>query len=282
MNEVRQKFLGFNGQQYGDLVMNTVAARSLKELYPKSELTLVVNKDYADIVPIFYNHPYIDKFYVTHRNKDGFDEEDIKWVKQQKFDHVFNPMQDHSHESPWYRVRHQAQELCHMHGLPIPKNIQCELIRWFEVPDNKKYVAFSPFPAFYAGIKNDKAYSIEKAQKIVDFIRSLGLEVLQIGHPDEPQLKNVLKPRLSYFDCVKYILASKFWIGGDTGMCWLLSAYQFPVLACYSNRYYTKEFVKNIQPINANSIYLDAPSLNDIDDEMIFTAISGMNQALSK
>lgn len=266
------KYLGFHGNMFGDLAMGTTAAAILKRTDPDSHLTYIIGNDFADFAPLLLNSPDIDRIYVTCKGKDGFNLVDQGWINDQKFNHIFDPMSDHDHSRPWFRERHQALELAFMHKLPIVgESNKIVLKKWFkESKDFGSYVAFSPFPAWYAGIRNDKALSLERAQKISSFINDLGFGVLQVGHPDEPMLDGVLKLRTTYFESVKNILGCRMMVMGDSGLNWVLSAYDFPLLGLYSHRYYGPTFVKNIQPNNASAQYLDAPNVNDIPLEKIF------------
>ena len=274
-------FCGFNSLQFGDLVINTFAARVLKEKYPTSKLTFVINKDYKDIAPLFINHPHIDYIKILDKNRDGFSQVDKDWIKKQDFDLVFNPMQDHDHSDPWFLKRHQAAEVCYMHKLATEQ--ECEkfdnklyLNKWFDLdPILSNFVAFAPFPGFY-NKNNDKTLNIEKAQKIVDYLNSLGLRVLQVGGKDEPELGGALKLKTDYFESVKDVISCKFLICGDSGINWVSSAYEFPTIGLYSNKYYGEKFVKNIMPINENAEYLQSDNVNNIPDQEIFAVIDEM------
>lgn len=279
-------FCGFNSLQFGDLVINTFAARVLKEKYPSSKLTFVINKDYKDIAPLFINHPHIDYIKILDKNRDGFNQVDQNWVKNQDFDLVFNPMQDHNHSDPWFLKRHQAAEVCFMHRLVDEKECQkfdnkLFLNKWFDpanlVPHfgNRGVVAIQAFAGSY-NPQNDKMLTVEKAQLIVDYLVCLGYNVLQLGIESEPKLNNTCRFKTNYFDSVKNMLGCKFLITTDSGMSWISSAYEFPTIGLYSNSYYGKEFIKNIQPINPNAEYLDADNVNNILDQEIFAAIDRM------
>ena len=260
-----KRFLGFHQAMYGDIAMSTVAARILKKIEPDSHLTFIVGGDYAGIMPLLHQAEGIDDIYITHSPKDGFDDYDLKWITTQGFTHVFNPMQDHDHRNPWFRHRNQPLETAHMHGLPTEGDDgKIRLVKWFPVPDLRDYVAISPFPAWYAGINNDKALTIERAQAVVDFVLSKGFKVLQVGHRDEPKLVGTVKHDTSYYDSVRNVLGCKGMVMGDSGLNWVLSGYDFPVVAWYGSRYYGAEWVHNIQPINPNAAYIHGEEVNQI------------------
>jgi len=273
------RFLGFNPGLLGDIVMGTTAATILKDLYPASQITCCISNDYHQIAPLLLNSPCFDRLYITHKPKDGFDEVDGKWFYNQHFHKVFDPMQDHL--DTWWQHRIQPLEVAHMHGLPTKGySGKVVLTKWFrETEGLKGYVAYAPFPAWYAGLDNEKAFTVERAQAIVDFILANGYKVLQVGHPDEPQLVGAEKRNTDYFTSVRNVMGCRFMLMGDSGMNWVLSAYDFPVLACYGHRYYSKEFVKNIQPLNRNAFYLDAPTVNEISLDAIQSSIRTMLSA---
>lgn len=271
------KLLGFHQALFGDLAMSTVAARIVKKRYPgrMSHLTFVIGQHYAQFAPLLLNQPDIDRLYITHAPKDGYDEVDRAWIASEGFTHVFDPRQDHDHSDPWFKHRHQPLELAHMHGLPIEgESGKVVLTKWFKETEGlRDHVAFSPFPGFYAGIHNPKCLTMARAQAIVDHILSRGFKVLQVGHPDEPQLVGTTKLATDYFGSVKNVLGCRCMVMGDSGMSWCLSAYDFPVIGLYATYYHSAEHVHNIQPLNPNGHYLSAHQVNDIPLEAIYAAL---------
>lgn len=259
--------IGFNLGQRGDIIMNTVAARAFKQMFPNTLLVLGVGPQYADMLPLFKNHPYFDAVHV-YNSYDGWpDNVDTEYIKRVKYDQVFNGMPMHTSDK-WFDKYHQCQEVCAMHGLTIPQDYSCELIKWFDdnsLIKDKKFIAFCPFAGYY-NKGNDKKLSIEKAQSIVDIVRSFDYEVVQLGGPDEPRLNKVHFLYSDYFNSVRNMLSCKAVIHTDTGLGWAASAYKFPALGLYSNAYYGHK-IKNIQPINPNAIYIDEINVNSIPQE---------------
>jgi ADP-heptose:LPS heptosyltransferase len=269
-----KKIGGMHLGLYGDIAMSTFCAEVIKKHHPDSVYTAFVGKSYKEIAPLLLNHASIDSIHICDSPKDAFSEKDLEWIAQNKFDAVFNPMQDHDHSYPWWMYRHQVLETAFMHGIPIDGEIgKINLNRWFDAKDNSSYIAFAPFPAFYAGLENNKALKIARAQEIVDLINSLGYKVLQVGHPNEPTLEWTYKCNTDYFGSVKEILGCKMMIMGDSGLNWVLSGYDFPLIGLYSNDYYGLDYIKNIQPINKNAIYLSERNLNEIPIDSIEKSI---------
>jgi ADP-heptose:LPS heptosyltransferase len=261
--------IGFNLGQRGDLVINTVASRSFKQMFPKTLLVLGIGPQYADMIPLFKNHPYFDAIHVYNSYDNWCDLTDQQYLSRTHYDLVFNGMPRHTSDK-WFEQYHQCEEVCAMHNLEIPEDYSCELVKWFDNDDRidtKKTIAFAPFAGFY-NKGNDKKLSIEKAQQIVDICCDLDYDVLQLGGSDEPRLNHVLTIYSDYFGSVKSMLSCKSLIHTDTGLGWVASAYKFPCLGLYSNAYYGDK-IKNIQPINPNAVYLDSDNVNNISLDII-------------
>jgi ADP-heptose:LPS heptosyltransferase len=263
-----------NQGQFGDLCINTVAFKKIKELNPESFLVMSINKKYTEISPIFLNNPFIDSLIVWDQYDGWPNEKDLLLIKNYKNTTLYHPMPPHTNNA-WFLNSHQTEEAAFMNGYSgnrFPNGEQCILTKWFDTDKNLNFVAFSPFAGFYSP-NNKKMLSIENAQKIVNLIKSKGYNVIQLGGSNEPVLDGVIKENGSFFSSIKTALSCKFYIGTDTGMTWILSAYSHPSLGLYSYEYYTKDYVKNIQPINPNAIYLSEPNVNQITIEQIEESI---------
>ena len=267
--------IGFNLGQRGDLILNTVVARSFKEQCPDWHLTLGVGPEYADMEPFFKDHPHIDAFHV-YGSYDGWpNETDRQYLLAANYDTVFNGMPRHTNDQ-WWRWIHQAEETCWMHGLRAPSNgIHCQLTPWFEVENRRDWVAFAPFAGWY-NLTNDKKLSRDKAQDIVDLIISRGFKVLQIGGPGEPRLNRATFCETSYFESIRAILGCELFIHTDTGAGWAVSAYRFRQLGLYSHAYYGADRVAAIQPINPNAKYLSVSRADEIELDTIAQAMKDM------
>lgn len=264
MNKHIEYFAGLNAGQFGDLVINTVAARAIKEKYPKSHFTLGIGKPFEAIAPLFLNNKYIDDVHIWE-SYDGLTGGDIDYIDFMQFDKVFDPMPQHKKNNWWNDVKNQTEEVCIMHDLKPPKDLSCSLTKWFKTNDRfYKYIAIFPFGGVYRGIDNEKCLTIKRAEQIIEIILSYGYKVLQVGGNNEPILKGALKLNTNYFESVKNILGCKMAIGVDTGLSWVMSGYEFPFLGLYSNQFY-KDKISVIQPINKKAIYLDSYNVNNIN-----------------
>lgn len=273
MDKRKLRFIGLNMQQRGDLVMNTVAARAIKEQFPNSYFTLGISKPLEDMLPLFLYNKYIDDIHIWE-SSDGLTENDMDYISFNGFDKVFDPMPHHKLEDWYYYVKNQTEEVCAMHDLRPPEDLSCYLNKWFALNSSlKDYVALVAFGGVYRGINNEKCLNENFANEIVKLIKEFGYKTLQISGPNEPKLKNALNLNTSYFESVVNMLSCKFVITVDTGLSWIASAYKFPTLGLYSNRYY-EDRISVIQPINSNAIYLDDYSVNNISLNKIEKLIS--------
>ncbi len=261
------RIAGFNHGKLGDQLISWPTFCALKAAQPDLEIVMTINKQYEAIIPLFQNQSEIVDFFITDSYENFPSAKDIEKFNIFQLDKMFNPMQPHRDEQ-WFLHRHQTEEVAHMHGLDIKIDKQIRLNKWFLSPDYKDYVCFAPFGG-WPDYPNPKSLTVPHAQEIVDFIYKLGLKVWQFGHPDEPKLEKTERKPLTYFQNISSMLGTKALVAIDSGVNWAASAYSHPTLGLYSNSYYTRQFVGNIQPLNSNSLYLDAPNVNDINIELI-------------
>lgn len=267
--------VGFAQGQRGDVVVGTVAARAFKERFPDAHLDLGINKRYQDMLPLFEQHSYFDSYRIWEGYDDWPTHKDIADINNAQYDTLFDAMPKRHNEATWWQTEHQAQSICLVNGLKPPTNLQCSLIKWFDVPDLRGYIAFN-FVGGFQDYPNKKSFSVERASQVVNLIRKLGFKVIVIGDPKEPELPDTERKPLSYLDSVKTMLGCRALIGIDSGLGWVASAYSHPALLCYANGYYGKDFIKNIQPVNPNATYVDALKTDDIDLDILTQALQTM------
>lgn len=260
----------------GDLFLNLPSIKYLNKTFDY-QIDMPVHKKYMDVIPLFYNLDYLDGTIIL----DGYDnfptEKDIKLLQSRIYDKVYSPMQNHL--DYWFDKRHQASTvLFDYYGGKMQLTLeqcQIELNQWFDIKNHEDTIALAPFAGYMHNQNNDKRLSVERAQRICDFINVKEFDCLQIGGPDEPKLNGAIRFNTTFFESVKNILGCKFLIHTDTGIGWCVSGYKFPQLGLYSNSRYHGN-IKHIQPVNPNGVYLDAPNVNDIEDEIIFSKIEEM------
>lgn len=253
--------LGGNQGQRGDLIIGTVLARAIKEKFPNSKYILGINKQYYDMHPLFKNHPYIDDTIQW----DGYDNwptnNDVEIISRVNPDILLHPMPQHPNNHCWFNlVNHLTESTCIMNGFVPPKNLNCYLNKYFETySDYQKTVCISPFTAW-----QNKNISIEKWEKIIEFIKSNGFNVIQIGPQSEKQIAGAEKIETSYFESVKIMLSCKFLVGLDGGMSWVASAYEHPAICLYGYHFNNLYSAKIYQPYNKNATYLESKSAEEI------------------
>lgn len=260
-----RRYGGMSGHRYGDLFMNLAAWRALKRLDPEAHVTFFINGNYRDAAPLFLDQPDLDRVHITNSPVGDLDDIDRAWCREQGFYGLLSMMPDHNHAEPWWLTgRNQPQEVCFMHGLPVLDDGKLALNRWFEPTKGlTKWVALQAFAGSYDPA-NKKQLTIERAQDIVSLIRARGYQVLQLGLSSEPYLRDTLRVDVDYFGAVKNLLGCRALVTTDSGFAWAASCYDHPTLGLYSHEYYGKDYVRAIQPINPNAIYLDEANVNDI------------------
>lgn len=267
--------IGFQQGQRGDIILATVAARAFKEQYPEARLTLGLNRQYEDMLPMFGAHRYYDDYHVWQEYANWPGGEDDLFLAKNQFDFVYHAMPRRRNEATWWKDEHQAANACSIYGLTPPKDLQCSLTKWFDAPDYSSYIGFQPFGG-WQDWPNKKSFSVERANAVVAAIKALGFNVLQFGGPDEPLLDGATKLNgkfNTYFDSMKAMLGCRALVTVDTGRVWAASAYSFPTLGLYSTSYYGPQYISSIQPINPNAIYESAPLVNDIPLDLIAARI---------
>lgn len=262
--------LGGQAGQYGDIILNTVVAKAIKQKFPNSHYIYGISKKYWDIHELFLYHPHIDNLIQWEGYDDFPTQRDIESINNIKPDIFLYPMASHPNNHCWYRlVNSLTESACIMQGFVPPEDKSCYLNRYFDLYNEySNFVCISPFTSWK--LKN---ISNEKWQRIINFICKNGYKVIQIGAKEEFQFNNVIKLELSYFESVKTMLSCKFLITLDTGMNWVASAYNHPVLALFGLHFPGIANAKIYQPLNKNGHYLESVLADDIAEELIFEKI---------
>lgn len=264
--------LGHEGLR-GDLAINVPAISHVRRNSPGLEIDMPIHRDFADMVPLFLNHPDLNPVIVDGYN-DWPTAKDDALIKSRGYSQVFNPMQPHRRDD-WHQHMHQCSAVLfdYFSQTLRPDEEQIHLVRWFEPIKHHRAVAFAPFAGFASNPNNDKRLSTERAQEIVDYLVAAGWTVLQLGGPGEPHLTNAVQLTCSYFESVRHVLGCRALIHTDTGMGWVASGYQHPQLGLYGNYYYGAAKVGNIQPRTPNGIFVDAITVAKIPLDRITQSI---------
>jgi ADP-heptose:LPS heptosyltransferase len=262
------KALGFNQGQYGDIVMGIVAAKQFKKTYPDSSLTLSVNKKYSDILPLFLNNEYFNKYIIWENYNDWPSANDLKLLEEEGFNVVFNPMPKHARED-WYLFRHQTDELCLMHGLQSPTDSQIELKTHFKRQQKAKKICLT-----LSGETRGSCKSLSGEQKInlCNRLRKEGFTLIQIGAKNEEKYGDI---QISdFFIGAKTLVETGLLLTVDTCWAWIASGYKVPTVGLYGFSYYPNaKTAKNWMPINPNAEYLESTNVSNIQIDEIITSI---------
>jgi len=265
------KVIGFNQGQFGDLCMNLVACKAFKNINPDGHLTFGINKKYKEIAPLFLFNSLIDNIHIWDGYDDWPTDKDKKFIQESNFDKIFHPMA--RLRPSWQPVRHQTEEVCLIHGLNPPDNLQISLNKYFNIKNGyKKYISICHSGATDGHKKN---LSESKIDEICNLITKYGYKPLFYKN----KYKDYDYIDVSFFEAVQYLLATKLLITIDSAMSWIASGYQFPTIGLYNQNYYAEYGAKtsvNWQPINNNAIYLEAESMNEININLIENAIKSM------
>lgn len=256
--------LGHHGLR-GDLAINLPAIEHLRRIYEsKLLIDMPIHRQFADMLPLFANHPALNACVVTDDYEHFPSDKDRAMLAARGYEQVFNPMQPHREDDFWRR-RHQTSAVLHDYfGVELPESEQqINLVKWFDVEPQPNCIAFAPFAGNY-NPDNTKALSFGRAQEIVDLLYSMGYTIIQLGGPNEPSLERTWNAKVGYFEAVRLMLGCRALIHADTGLGWVCSGYKHPQLGLYSHAYYGKEHVKNIQPRNSNALYLAEENVNEI------------------
>lgn len=271
---ITSKILGLAHGQLGDQFIQLPLIEYIKKLNYNPIYTANINQKYKIVIPVLQEFcPYIDHYYTSSEYENFPDEKDKEFLNKENFDAVFHPMPRHK-QNDWMFHRHQTAEIFGMYNLKYfdPNGYQINLISPYKTKRDKKMICFAPFAGSYSW-GNAKQLTLIRAQELVNEIQKLGLKIIQIGDKNEPKLENTIKPDQNYLNTVKTNLETCLYIGTDTGMTWCMSGFQFPTIGLYSDSYYGKKYIKNIQPINPNAIYLSENNVNAIPIEQIIENI---------
>lgn len=264
-----KKIIGMASGQFGDLIINTVAIKWLKKLYPNCHFILGVSKKYSSIIPLFENNYLIDGIHVYEGYDDFPTNNDLEYLNNEKFDMVFNPMPKHFYGS-FYNHVHYTVAYSLIQGLGYPDDLQCYLNPYFNKLDKySNCIAISAFPS--KSTQLDKTLSMEKWVEIVKFIKSIGYGVVQLGGEFDLQIDGAEKPELSWLEAAQALYSSKLQITCDTSWSWVGSSYQHNAIGLYGLNYPDMTHPWSHFPVNPNAKYLWRPKIDDIPlDEILY------------
>jgi len=269
---MRKKAIGFLGGQFGDILTTIGAQRVFSEDFPEYDFTLAVSRKYSEILALFKDQKYIKDLHTW----EGYDsswptENDINFLKEKKYDMVFNPMQGVG-DANWFNKTHQVSLCCERYGLRLPDTNEIFLNKNFkENLEYKNSICLSVFPNEGIGIK---ALTLSRAQNLAKILKSKGHRVLQLCGRNDPKIDGAEIVQKSFVEVSEILCCCKLLITGDTSISWIASAYKVPTVGLYAYGYHAgAKTSKNWQPINPNAIYLESETVSGIEDEHILRAV---------
>lgn len=273
---MKKVYFGINGQ-FGDIIIQEPSLRKFINQNPKTKVVLGCSRKYSDILSLYQNyHLNVIDFKIWEGYDDWPTDSDKKFIEQQNFDYMFDPMPKHTRED-WAAHLHQTEESGLMQNIKVDTT-QVSLPRPENIIDHKKTVAISLFPNYpYGGIKS---FSYQTVCNIVTVVRKLGFKVIHLSGPGEPDVPNTQKIQGSFLDSVRNLLGTSLLLTCDTAMSWVASAYSHPTLGFYSWGYNPViQSSKNWQPRNINAKYIEDYCIQSIPPKVI---ISNIKEALSR
>tara|TARA_R110002051_G_scaffold324374_1_gene421323 strand:- start:1752 stop:2606 length:855 start_codon:yes stop_codon:yes gene_type:complete len=284
MIKPKKIYFGINGQ-FGDIIIQEPTLRKVIQMNPDAEIIMGAYEKYFGILELYKNyHPQVVDFikwekYTTREEENGIGnwpgEKDKKIIEKMNFDKMYDVSPIHK-EQDWIHKRHIVNEFGNMYDIEVD-NIKIRLNKPVYKKTNKKTVAIALLPSSWSwgGIRS---ISQEKITNIVSFLKQNGYDVLHLGGPDEPNIKNTIKIQGTYMDSVKAMLSTEFLITCDTGMSWVASAYNHPTIGLYAWGYNpVSKTTTNWQPKNPNAEYLEAYKANQIN---IYNILDKINKKI--
>lgn len=269
------KAIGFLHGLAGDAVMCTAACREFKKMHPDAHLTFALSKGNAKILELFKGHPDIDAFHVWDNDGVRMSENDVKFIKDNNFDIVFNPFANHTSQD-WYNHFHYIHETLLMLGFPINKHFTSTQLYLPAPTDQKqhsddKLITIAAWPS--AGAQLDKTPSLDNWVRIVSFLKDKGYRVVQLGGRFDLEIEGAERNDLSFKESAILLYTSKLSITTDTSWAWIASAYEHNNIGLYKYNYIDQNNIENHLPTNKNSSYLYGKNFDNIDIESVIEAI---------
>ena len=286
------KIWGTSFSLIGDLIMSLPQLTYFKKRHKNAYINFVIHKKIAYCVPLFFNHPNIDKILISGE-WSSFNSNDFRIASEcdivtTKLDHKNKKVLDRQHEDKyWYNYRSCIEETALMSGitdlnetLTVSEKIPY-LNKWFdsgfedvqkkgaytyEKLDSKrnkilnKSLAIWPFAAY--GRSKNRNPKPDWWQELVDIFVKNKINVYHFGYHNEPILSNNKEyyynlTKLDFFSQIKISLGSKLALGTDSGSMWVMAAYSHPSITLITNWYenHNKNF-NSLVPPNKNGDFI--------------------------
>jgi len=253
---------GMRGQ-YGDIVMQEPGLRKFIKDNPDTKIVLAVSKRYEQILPLFKNyHDNIIGFKVFEGYDDWPTAVDLEYIREQDFDAMFPPDIPLHDQPDWANYRHITTETALMMGVDSDTT-KIELKMPENVIKEPKTVAVHLFSSLWPG--GVRSINLDKQKAIVDYLVERGYKVYQLSAPHQPQIEGTIMKHGTYYDACLRMLSCDFLVSCDSGMVFIASAYNHPIVGLFSSNYNPLvNTTKNWHPVNPNATYLESRSANQI------------------
>ena len=268
----KKVYFGMNGQ-YGDIIMQEPGLREFIKNNPETKIILGCSQKYKGVLPLYYNyHDNIIGYKIWEGYNDWPTKADSEYIESQNFDAMFPEKIPVHEQRDWVKYRHITIETALMLGVSATTtNITLNTLEG--IVKEPKTVALHLFSSLWPG--GVRSVGIEKQNIIVNYLISKGYKVYQLSAPHQPKIENTVFVKGSYFDSCKKMLSTDFLITCDSGMPWVASAYNHPMIGLYSFGYNPiVGTTKNWQPVNPNASYLESYFANDIPVNIILDEIN--------
>lgn len=263
------KAAGWMFGEFGDIILTSTLCRTFKELNPNSELILCAHKKYSNVLPLFYNNPFVDGFHLWQgiNGDDWLCEKDLEYVYKEKFDLVYTAKPQHK-DNLWYQKGiHQIDEIHDMYNFAPPANKQCYLEKWFDLlPGQNNVITASVFASGNHPNQLARTFSPAKLRELFLVIESYGYKIVRLDTREEPELEDYWPAsKLSLIDAAKILASSKLHLTCDTSWSWIADSYSHNTIGWTRSESYV--------PVNPNGHYFVADNINDIPIEKIIELI---------
>lgn len=263
----------------GDLIMALPVLTYYEKEYPGSYKYWVIEKKCSQSIPLFINHPIIDRIKVTDE-WSGFGDED---KRIHAVCDIKSPLCQSHENSHWYNDFNCIEETAKMAGVSNLNEVLSKeemypyLEKWFapgiksvintgytDKYDNSNNnlmfsnsVAIWPFAGY--GSKENRSPSVEWWKNAVEKIVGLGIKVYHYGYVNEETLSNsslyIKCVESTFFDQIKCSLESTVSVTTDSGSGWVLGAYSHNSIYLMTN--WLPNHTRNwsaLEPVNKNGI----------------------------
>lgn len=280
----------------GDLIMSLPQLNYYKSKYKDIYVTFVIHKKISYCAPLFFNHPLIDKIYISGE-WSSFNEQDYNLASKcdiitTNIDHVNKKIFDREHpeKNTWYNTRSCIEQNALVSGIDNLNDYLSEkekypfLNKWFDEgfdleqkkgaytykkKENKSNftltnsISIWPFAGY--GRSKNRNPDPKWWSTLVDKFAQNKIHVYHFGYINEPTLSSNANyyhnlTHQDFFSQIKISLGTKMSLGTDSGSMWTLSAYSHPTLVLLTN--WAQDHNENyyaFNPINLNgdTIFLE-------------------------